>query len=95
MRVSSNAVAGEVSVSQEATLAIERRAVAVEALCEGQHDVCKLVHLVPDLAVRDLPEGERDGRLPHFERPPDGFICGAFANFRSVVLYAVVESGRG
>ena len=58
MRVPADAVAGEVGVRQEAPLAVEGRAVAVETLGEGEHDVGELVHLVADLAVRDLPEGE-------------------------------------
>lgn len=94
VRVAPDAVSGEVGVSQEAALAVERRAVAVEALGEGQHDVCELVDLVPDLAVGNLPEGDRDRALPHLESPSDGFIRGSFADLRGVVLYAVTRNYR-
>ena len=93
MRVSSDAVAWEISVRQEATLTIKWRAVTVETLCKGEHDVCELVDLALDLAVGDLSEGEGDRALPHLEGPPDGFICGMFTNFWGVVLYAAVENG--
>lgn len=93
MRVSADAVAGEVSVSQEAALAVKRRAVAVETLRKGQHDVCELVHLVPDVAVGDLPEGEGDRALPDLEGSPDGFVRGPLPDLRGVVLYAVVDKG--
>lgn len=88
--VSADAVSREVRVSQEAALAIERRAVAVEAVSKGQHDVCKAVRLCFDLAVGNLPEGEWDHALPHPEGFPDGFKCGSLANFRGVILYAVI-----
>lgn len=91
VRVSPDAIPREVSVSQEATLAIEGCAVAMETLGKGQHDVCKLVDLVPDVAVRDLPEGERDHALPDPEGFPDGLVRGTFANLRGVVLYAVIK----
>lgn len=91
MRVSSDALSGEVGMSQEAALAVERRAVAVETICEGEHDVCELVNLVSDVAVGDLSEGERDRALPHLEGLSDGFICGSLADLRGVVLYAVVK----
>lgn len=94
MRVSPDAVSWEVSVGQEAALAVERRAVAMEALSEGQHDVCELVDLVSDLAVGDLSEGERDHALPHFEGSPNGFIRGSLANLGGVVLYAVIKNGE-
>lgn len=94
MRVSPNAVSGEVGVSQEAALAVKRRAVSMETLCKGQHDVCKLVDLVSDLAVGNLSEGDRDRALPHLEGFSDGFIRGPFADLRGVVLYAVIKSGE-
>lgn len=93
VRVSTDAVTREVSVSQEAALAIERRAVTVEPLREGQHDVCVLLDLASDLAEGDLSEGERDRTLPHSEGLSDGFISGTFAYFRGVVLYAVIKEG--
>ena len=94
MRVSPDAVPGEVGVSQEAALAIERRAVAVETLREGEHDVRELVDLVPDLAVGDLSEGERDRTLPHLEGLSDGFLCGSFSDLWGVVLYAGRKNGE-
>lgn len=94
VRVTPDAVSGEVGVSQKATFAVEWRAVAVEAIRKGQHDVCELVDLVPDVAVGNLPEGDRDCALPHPESPSDGFIRGSFANLRCVVLYAVTRNKR-
>lgn len=88
--VPTDAVSREVCVSQEAALAIERCTVAVEAVGKGQHDVCVAVRLCFDLAVGNLPEGERDHTLPHTEGSPDGFECGSLADLGGVVLYAVI-----
>lgn len=88
VRVAPNAVPREVGVRQEPTLAVERRAVAVEALGEGQHDVRVLVHLVSYVAVRNLPEGDRDDAFPDPEGSPDGLVRGPLAHLRGVVLYA-------
>lgn len=94
MRVAPDAVAREVGMSQEAALAIKWCAVAMETLGKGQHDVCKLVDLVSDLAVGNLSEGDRDRALPHLEGFSDGFIRGPFADLWGVVLYAVIKSGE-
>jgi len=94
VRVSADAVAGEVRVSQEAALAVERRAVAVETLREREHDVRELVDLVPDLAVGDLPEGQRDHVLPDLEGFSDGFVCALLPDLRGVVLYADRKDGE-
>ena len=94
VRVAPYPVPGEVRVSQEAALAVERRAVAVETLGEGEHDVSVLVDLVPDVAVRDLSEAERDGGLPHLKSPADGLVCSVLPNLRGVVLYARRGTGR-
>lgn len=91
VRVTTNAVSREVRVSQEAALAIERRAVAMEAISKGQHDVCEAVRLGFDLAVGNLPEGEGDRALPHPEGFPDGFKCGSLANLGGVILDAVIR----
>lgn len=79
-------------MSQEATLAVEWRAVTVETICEGQHDVGILVHLASDLAEGDLSEGEWDDALPHLEGLSYGVERGSFTDFRGVVLNAAVES---
>lgn len=92
MRVSSNALSGEVRVSQEATLTIKRRAVAMETLCEGEHDVCVLVDLFSDVAVGDFSEGERDHALPNLEGLSDGVVSGSFTDLWGVVLYAGVKN---
>lgn len=92
MRVSTDAVSREVSMSKESALAVEGRAVTMKALCEGEHDVCELVDLVSDVAVGDLSEGQRDHALPHLESFSDGFICGSLADLRGVVLYAVITN---
>lgn len=91
VRVSPDAVSREVSMSQEAALAVERCAVAVETLRKGQHDVGELVDLVFDVAVGDLSEGEWDHALPHLEGFADGFLRGSLADLRGVVLYAVIQ----
>lgn len=87
--VSTDAVSREVSVSQKAALSVKWCAVAVETLREGEHDVCKLVDPVPDVAVGNLPEGEGDHALPHLEGFTDGLVCGSLADLRGIVLYAV------
>ena len=94
MGVPPDAVPGEVSVSQEAALAVERCAVPVETLREGEHDVGVLVDLAPDVAEGDLPEGDRDCALPNLEGLSNGLVCGSFPDLRGVVLYAVVRMER-
>lgn len=81
-------------MSQEAALTIKRCAVAVEAVSKGQHDVCKAVWLCFDLAVGNLPEGERDYTLPHPEGFPDGFKGGSLTNLGGVILYAVITKNN-
>lgn len=61
VRVSSDAGAGEVGVSQETALAVERRAVTMETRGEEDHDV-GLLPLVLDLRVRHLLSGKRQSR---------------------------------
>lgn len=90
--VSSDAVSREVSVSQEAALAVKRCAVAVETIREREHDVGELVGLASDLAVGDLSEGERDHTLPHLKGFSDGVIRGSLPDLWGVVLYAVQEN---
>lgn len=92
--VSSDALPGEVSVSQEAALAVERRAVSVEALGEGEHDVGVLVDLPSDVAEGDFSEGERDHTLPNLEGLPDGVMRGSLSDLGGVVLYAVGHRQR-
>lgn len=86
--VAPDAVPREEGVRQESSLAVKRRAVAVETLGEGQHDVGVLVHLVSYVAVRNLPEGYRDDAFPDLEGFADGLIRGPLADLRGVVLYA-------
>jgi len=94
VRVSPDAVTGEVSMCKKATLSVKRRAVAVEAFRKGQHDVGILVDLPSDVAEGDLSEGERDNALPHFEGLSDGIISGSFTHFGGVVLYAAADNGK-
>lgn len=93
VRVPTDAVTREVSVCQEAALAVERGAVSVKAVGEGQHDVGVLVDLPSDLAEGNLPEGERDGALPNLKGLSDGVMRGSLAHFGGVVLYAAGENG--
>lgn len=95
VRVPTDAISREVRVSQEAALAVERRAVAVEAVSKGQHDVCVAVRLGFDLTVGNLPEGEWDHAFPHPEGFPDGFKCGSLADLGGVILYAVMTKKNG
>ena len=88
MGVPANAVAREVGVRQEAPLAIEGAAVTVETLSEEQHDVGELLHLVSDVAVGDLAEGQRGHALPHLEGLPDGLVGLELAHLGGVVLDA-------
>jgi len=90
-----DAVAGEVGVSQEAALSIERAAVPVETIGEEEHNVGELLHLVPDVAVGDLPETKRGDGLPHLEGIPDGLVALVLAHLRGVVLYAARCEGAG
>ncbi len=64
----------------------------METLCEGEHDVCVLVNLFPDVAVGDFSEGERDHALPNLEGLSDGVVSGPFADLWGVVLYAGVKN---
>lgn len=96
MSVSPDTDARKVSVRQKAALAVKRRAVAVETLCEGQHDVRVLVDFASDVAEGDLTEGERDNALPRLEGLSYGFKRGSFPHFGGEVLYTAVrwEGGR-
>lgn len=63
----------EVGVSQEATLAVEGRAVPVKTRGEEDHDVRLLAASILYLLVGDFVEGQRGDLLPDFKGPPDGF----------------------
>lgn len=95
MRVSSYAIAWEVSVGQEASFTVKRTGVSVEAVGEEEHDVGKVFHLISDVAVRDLSESQRSDAFPHFEGFSDGLKRLVFPNFRRVVLYAEKEIRKG
>lgn len=86
MSVSTDAVARKVGVRQEAALAIERTTVAVETLGEEEHDIGKLLHLVPYVAVGNFPETQRGDALPHLEGLPDGLVGLILTHLRGVVL---------
>lgn len=88
MGVSTNPIAGKIGVCQETPLTIKRAAVAVETLRKKDHDVSKLLHLIPDVAVGDLPETKGCDFLPNFEGPPDGLMGLVLAHLWGVVLYA-------
>lgn len=85
--VAADAVSREVGVGKESTLPVKGTAVAMETLTEEDHDVRKLLHLVPYVAVGDLPEAERGDALPHLEGIPDGLVGFVLAHFGGVILY--------
>lgn len=93
--VSTDAVARKVGVCQEAPLTIEGAAVAVETLCEEDHDVGELLHLVPYVAVGNLSETERRDALPHLEGLPDGLVGLVLPHLGRVVLNTEEGQGRG
>lgn len=85
--VATDAVSREVGVSKESALSVEGTGVAMETLAEEDHDVCKLLHLVPNVVVGDFPEAERSDTLPHLEGIPDGLVGLVLAHLRGVILY--------
>lgn len=87
MGVPSDAIPREIGMCQETSLTIERAAVTMETLGEEEHDVCKLLHLVPYVTVGDFPETEWGDALPHLEGLPDGLVGLVLADLRGVVLY--------
>ena len=87
MGVPSDAISREIGMCQETSLPIERAAVTMETLGKEEHDVCKLLHLVPYVTVGDFPEAERGDALPHLEGLPDGLVGLILTNLRGVVLY--------
>lgn len=74
-------------MGEESTLPVKGTAVTMETLAEEDHDVCKLLHFVPNVAVRDFPEPERSDALPHLEGLPDGLISLILAYLGGVILY--------
>lgn len=91
MGVPTEADTGEIGVCQEAPLAIERAAVTMETLAEEEHNVGKLLHLVPYVTVGDFPEAKRGDALPHLEGLPDGIMGLVLTHLRGVVLYTEVD----
>lgn len=90
MCVTTDARAGEVGMGQEASLAIERRAVAVEPRGEEDHDVGLLAQGLDLLGV-DLLKGQWGHRLPHVEGLTDRSLGVRLAHFGCVVVYARVK----
>lgn len=72
---------------QEATLAIKWTAVIMETLSKEDHDVCKVLHFVTNVAVGDFPEMEGGDTLPDCEGLPDGLIGLVFTHLGGIVLY--------
>lgn len=87
MGVPTDAVTGEVGVGQEAPLAVKRAAVTMESFSKEDHNVCKLLHLVPYVTVGDFPEPEWGDALPHLEGLLDGLVGLVLTHLRGVVLY--------
>lgn len=95
VRVSSYAIAWEVSMGQEASFTVKRTGVSMEAIGEEEHDVGKIFHLISDVTVRDLSESQRSDAFPHFESFSDGLKRLVFPNFWRVVLYTEKEIRKG
>lgn len=87
MSVSTDANAREIGVCQETPLAIKWAAVTVETLSKEYHDVSKLLHFVPYVAVGNFPEAKRGDALPHLEGLPDGLVGLILTHLWGVVLY--------
>lgn len=87
MGVAADAVSGEIGMGEESTLPVKGTAVTMEALAEEDHDVCKLLHFVPYVAVGDFAEPERRDALPHLEGLPDGLIGLVLTHLGGVILY--------
>lgn len=89
--VPSDVGAWEVGMGQEATLAIERRAVTVETLSKEDHDIGLLLVALTDVGIGYLSEVQRRGTLPHTERLADGLERGILPHLGGVVLDAEVQ----
>lgn len=90
MGVASDVGAREVGVCEEATLAIEGCAVAMEALSKHDHDVGVLVAIL-DVGIGYLSETQRCVTLPHAEGLADGLIGAILAHLGGVILDAEVQ----
>lgn len=95
VRIPSYAIPWEVSMGQETSFAIKRTSIAMKAISEEEHDVCKVFNLISDVTVRDLSESQRRNAFPHFEGFSDGLKCLVFPNLWRIVLYAEKEIRKG
>lgn len=86
MRIAPDPRPREVRVSQEPSLAVERRAVAMETGREDDGDVYVALTAL-QCAVGDGLEVQRRNALPHIECPADGFVRLTRTHFRSHILY--------
>lgn len=89
--IPSDVGAREIGMGQEATLAIERRAVTMETLSEEDHDVCLLLMALADIGIGHLSETKWCGALPHAERLANGLERGILAHLGGVILDAEVQ----
>lgn len=87
VRVAPDARPWKVGVCQEAALAVEGRAVAVETRGEDDGDVHVLLGPL-QLAVGHRLEAQRRHVLPHVEGSPNGVVGLLGAHFGRHVLYA-------
>ena len=94
VRVPADAGAREVGVGQEAALAVEGRAVAVETRGEDDGDVHVLLCAL-QLTVGHGLEAQRRHVLPHVERSPYGVVRQLAAHLGRHVLYAARTSKEG
>lgn len=89
--VPSNVGAWEIGMCQEATLAIERCAVTMEALSEEDHDVGLLLMALSDIGIGYLSKTKWCGTLPHAECLANGLECGMLSHLGGVILDAEVQ----
>lgn len=93
MRVTPYPRPREVCVSQEASLSIKRRAVAVETGCEDDGDVYITLTALQRAVGHGLEVQWRNA-LPHIKCPPDGFMSLPRTHLRGHILYTGGETRR-
>lgn len=92
--VSAHTRTWEVGVSQESSLSIKGRAVAMKTWGKEDHDVWLFATAIFHLLVWDLVECQWGNLLPDFKSLSDGFKWVILSDLRSVVLDTVIKRGE-